>query len=298
MVRADRRAPAHNRIRQNASLKADRSVPAPVRAEERLALCVESHGRLQGSEEREVVAPLPEAGPVEDHPAVHLDLGGVQVALEVRRVVERVPQAELDRSNHGERRGVRAVIRDANRPCLERLAGRDEVDRLDLDPLAGGTDHRVAEAVTAPVALQLPLRRLPERRPIRAVRLVAKVEVATVLARGDVVVPVAGEPAQASVAVEHIAAAGIRDETDQGRGPQVVEPGDRGVRPEDDILPPRIVKVPAPHGRGPPIRITPADSHDLTGFTAGHRIGARRVPSGGRRARSPRRLLLPVRDDR
>ena len=73
-----------------------RPVPPSIRTEERVAGGVEPDRIFRAREVGEVIAPLAVFGDVEDHVAVDLDLADVQVALEVRLVVLRVPQAELD----------------------------------------------------------------------------------------------------------------------------------------------------------------------------------------------------------
>jgi hypothetical protein len=151
------------RIARSARVDDSGPVPAPVRAEERLALRVEPGQRLGTGEVDEVVPALPVLGLVIDHAVRHLDLADRVVALEVRGVVPRVPQAELHGAEQGERRGRRPPVGEAGPPDLERLAGRHEVERLGLDPRAATADHGVAESVAAAVVLQVGPDRLPRR---------------------------------------------------------------------------------------------------------------------------------------
>ena len=67
-----------------------------VESEEGLPIGVEAIGLGVNGVEREVVAPLAVLGLVIDRAAFDLDLAGGEVALEVRRVVERVVEAPLD----------------------------------------------------------------------------------------------------------------------------------------------------------------------------------------------------------
>ena len=81
---------------RRAALDGERPVPAAVRPEERVARRVEAGRRRRAGEVGEVVAPLAVLGRVVDDAVLDLDLAGRVVALEVRRVVLGVPEAELD----------------------------------------------------------------------------------------------------------------------------------------------------------------------------------------------------------
>ena len=77
-----------------------------------------------------MVAALAVLGHVVDDAVLDVDLAGGQVALEVRRVVLGVPQAELDRAEQRQAGGVGPVVGDPRPPDLERLARRHEVEGL------------------------------------------------------------------------------------------------------------------------------------------------------------------------
>ena len=138
VMRAARRPAVGDRVARPALLDGERPVPAAVRAEKRLALRVEARHGGRAGEVGEVVAALPVARLVEDDPVRDLDLAGRERALEVRRVLPRVPEAELDRAEEREPGGRVAAVDDPRAPDLERLAERDEVQRLRLDPGRGG----------------------------------------------------------------------------------------------------------------------------------------------------------------
>ena len=98
VMRAARSAAVGDRVARLPLLDDDRTIPAAVRTEEPLSRGVESDDRLRTGEGGKVVAPLPVLRLVEDHAVDDLDLTDREVALEVRRVVRGVPQAELDRA--------------------------------------------------------------------------------------------------------------------------------------------------------------------------------------------------------
>ena len=230
-----------------APLDGERPFPAATRAEERLGLRVEPGGGHGAREVREVIAPLAVAGRVVDDAVDHLDLADREVALEVRRVVERVPEAEFHRAEERQHRGLLAAVGDGGAPELECLAERDEVERLDLDPRAAPRDHRVAEPVAAAVAVELAARGLPRRRPEVARVVVPDVQIAAAPVERHVVVAVSGEAPQARVVAEGVAARRVRDEREVVLGAQVVEPRERCVGPLDHVLAGRVVEVAEAH---------------------------------------------------
>ncbi len=254
---ADRGPAVRDRAGEVAALDRERRVPAAVRPEERLALGLEALDRLGAGEVREVVAPLPVLGLVVDDAAVHLDLAGGEVALVVGGVVLRVPETELDRGEEREIGGGVALVRHRRAPDLEGLAQRDEVEGLGANPVQGRGDSRVRHPVPALVVVQLTPGRLPGRRPVVTGRVVTQVEVAAADVERRVVVAVPGQPAQPGVAVERIAARGVRDQPEVLLGAQVVDPGQRGVGSLDDVLTGLIVEVAVTHYASPPCGSAP-----------------------------------------
>ena len=134
-MRADRLPAVGDRVADDCPRStAMRAIPAAVWAQERLALGVEAGERLGAGEVGEVVAPLAVLGLVVDHAVLDLDLADAIVALEVGRVVLRVPQAELDRGEERQagRPSARSLVR---RTCQTSRVSpeRHEVARLDRD---------------------------------------------------------------------------------------------------------------------------------------------------------------------
>ena len=244
LVRADRVPAVGDAAGRAAGERHARLVQALVDADERVARGVEAVDGPRAGEQRPVVAPLARTGRVQDPRAVRLDLDLADRVrpLEVRRVGERVVEAELDVREQAQLlRRVRQVA-DGRPPHLDVLAGRDEEEQLDLDAVARADDPRVAGAVAALVAVERRLRRLPARVPDRAA--VVDVQVAADGVERRVVVAVAGQPPVARVAPEGVAAAGVRAEADEVvLAAEVVEPRQRRVRALDDVLACRVVEV-------------------------------------------------------
>ncbi len=236
-----------NRVERLAALHGGRTTPAPVGAEEGIALRVEARERLGAGEVGEVIAALSVLGLVVDDAVFDLDLSGGEIALEVGLVVPGIPETELDRGEERQLRFAVALVRDPRAPDLEVLLDRNEVQRLGLDAVVARGDRRVAHAVPALVVLELRLRRLPGRRPELARTGVAQVQVAPAQIEGSAVVVVAREPAQSGVSVERVAAGGVRDDPEIGFASQIVDPRKWRVRARDHILASFIVKVSVAH---------------------------------------------------
>ena len=86
-------------------------VPTAVAAEKSFALRIEAAWR-GAAEVSEVIAALAIFGLVVDDAVFHLDLAGIEVALEVGGVVLRIPQAEFDAGKSLEGGAGAAVVCD------------------------------------------------------------------------------------------------------------------------------------------------------------------------------------------
>ena len=222
------RVPAVRDAPARRSLERDRGLVQPVvDADERVARGVEAGDLARAPEHRVVVAPLAVLGGVVDRRALDLDLADRVRALEVRHVVQRLVEAELDVREEPELLPLAAPVADGRLPDLGVLADGDEEQELDLDPVLLADDARVAEAVPALVPVERRLRRLPARVPDRVA--VADVEVAAAEVVRHVVVAIARQPAEPGVAPERVAAGRVRAEPVEIVLPEVVEPGERRV---------------------------------------------------------------------
>ena len=241
LMRADRVPAVRDAAVREPAERHRRLVQAVVHADEDVARRVEAARLPRAPEDGVVVPPLSILGRVVDGRALDLDLADRVRALEVRHVVQRLVEAELD---VGEQRHVlhgRTRVSDRRLPDLRGLARRDEEEELDLDAVACADDARVAEAVAALVPVERRLRRLPARVPDRAA--VVDVEIAADRVERRVVVAVAGEPAQPCIAPERVAARGVGAEAEQLLVAEVVQPRERRVRPRDDVLASLVVEV-------------------------------------------------------
>jgi hypothetical protein len=246
VMRADRGPSVRDRVSRPTPFDDLRPIPSSRGAEEGLSLRIEAGELLRAREVREMVPPLPVLGDVVDHASHHFDLAGREVALEVRLVIQCVPEAELDRAEQGERGFRPATIRDPCPPDLERLAEGHEGEGLGVDPTAPGADDRVPHPVTASVVLEIRSHGLPRRRPVLAVRPVEHIEVAPPRVGRDVVVPVARQPPEASVTVEGVPPCRVGDDPEVLLAAEVIDPRQRRVRTRDDVLASLVVEVAEP----------------------------------------------------
>ena len=100
-------------------------------------------------------------GLVVDDTVFDFDLADAEIALEVARVVKRIPQAKLNGREGGEFGGALAVIRDRELPDLKILVEGNKVACGRLDALVVGANDGVTQAVATRVALELSLGGLP-----------------------------------------------------------------------------------------------------------------------------------------
>ena len=184
------------------------------------------------------------------HDAV-LDAGlhDVLAPVQVELVDHGVPVAELDVREGAQPAGLAAGVPDREHPDLARAGlvgrgGRHEVEQARGDPRVAPADPRVAGAVTALVGREPDARRgLPGRAPVPARLHVPQIDVAAGLVGGDRVVAVAGDTPVLGVAVEGVAAGGVRDDAAVATLADEVEPGSRRVGARDHVLARPLVEV-------------------------------------------------------
>ena len=217
VVRAARRPAVGDRVAGAAVLDDDRPVPAAVRAEERVALRVEAGERRPSRRSRRSgraargTRSCGRSTPssTSTSPIERLRWKFVASSHASQRQNSTALKSES-------RAGVVAPVGDPRPPDLERLAERDEVERLRLDARPARADHRVAEPVAAAVVLEV-ARGSAARTATSSRRVVgvAEVEVAAADVERRVVVAVAREPAQPGVAEERVAAGRVRDDPEE-----------------------------------------------------------------------------------
>ena len=140
-------------------------------------------------------------------------------------------------------RRLLAAVGDGEFPDFQGFAHRDEVAGLRLDLAASGGDEGIAHAVAAFVLVKRGARRLPRGRPEFAGVIVADIKIAPAEIKRSVVVAIAGEAAQAGVAVEGIAAGGVGDDAEIRLAAEIIDPRQRGVGLGDDVFPLAVVEM-------------------------------------------------------
>jgi len=247
MMGADRSPAVSDRVERAAACDGGRIVPAPAAAEKSLALGVKA-GRLgRAGEPGEMVTAFAVFGLVIDHPLLDLHLAGAEVALEIGRVVLGIPKAELHGRKEREIDRLFAQVGDLHPPDFQIFAERDKEEGLGPDAGIGGADDAVAHAMAAGVLFGVMAGGLPRRRPESAAFVVAQVDEPPAGIEGDVVVAVAGQPAQAGIAIKRVAAGGVGDDAEILFTAEIVNPGQGGIRPGDDIFTLFVVKITIVH---------------------------------------------------
>ena len=181
-----------------------------------------------------------------DGRTLDLDLAGGPVALEVFPVVGRVPEAEFHVRKELQRFRCSAFVRKCEPVDFAGIREGNESFLFRCDPVLFPGDDRIAQAVAALVGIDFGTGRLPAGIP--DARAVLYIEIDAVRIEGDIVVAVAGNAEELGVLIESIAAGRIGDEAEEVPVPEVVDPGERGPRRRNDVLPCGVVEVTVLHG--------------------------------------------------
>ena len=194
-----------------------------------------------------MVAPLAVLGLVIDRAAIHLDLAGGVVALEVGAVVHRVPETEFEirKRPHGFFSVAAVVQRHAHQKTV--VPERDEQLLPGAKAVLLALDDRIAQSVAAAVAVKLRLHGLPAGVPDALAVLDIKMKALGI--ERAVVVAIARQTAQPRVAVKRIAACRVGAERKEILAAEIVDPGQRRTGRRDDVFFSCIVKKTVLHSR-------------------------------------------------
>ena len=200
-------------------------------------------------QDRVVIPALPVLSFMVDGAALHLHLTDGVIALEVGGIVHGVPQAELHIWKHVYCPGLCAVVfhRDSLKQAMvapgyqKFLPGRDSV--------FSALNDAVSHAVTAGVAVQLCLGRLPADVPDGPA--VPNVYMIAVCVQGTGVIAVTGQTAESGILIKGISACGIRQNGKKLLTAQVVDPRQGRAGSGDHIFFLRVIKISELHRRPP-----------------------------------------------
>ena len=160
-----------------------------------------------------MVSALPVFGLVIDGAAHHLYLAAGEVPLEVGCIILSIPQAEL---HEAEQVNFFLCVRNIfqnNTVDLAVVLHRDEGLKLHFQSVFHALDDRVAQTMTAGIAVQFGLNRLPAGIPNGIA--VLDVIIPSALIQTTVVVAVTGQPQQLGILIERVAACGVGDQAEK-----------------------------------------------------------------------------------
>ena len=211
-----------------------RIMEAVVDTDEGVATRIEADDRPVHRINRIVIPALTILGLMIDRAADHLDLAGREVPLEVRLIVLRIPETELDEAEEVNASGLCTIISQGDAVDLTGIGHRHEGLELRLELILAAGDDGIAETMAALIGIKCGLRRLPARIPDGVPILY--IVVASALIERTVVVAVAGETEELRIFIEGVASCSVRDKTEEVPGSEVVDPWERGLRSRDDIF--------------------------------------------------------------
>src|SRR3954449_2512766 len=114
---------------------------------------------------------------VVDDAVLNFYLANAEIALEIRRIVLRVPEAKLDGRKHRKFGCLLPMVRNCQLPDLKILVERHEEAGAGLDPAVLRGDCGVTHSMPAGIVLQLVACGLPGRRPELARGVVSQINV-------------------------------------------------------------------------------------------------------------------------
>ena len=197
-------------------------VESPVEADEGVSCRVKSFDIPVDRPYRIVIAPLPVFRLMVNGTVLHLHFAGGEIPLEIGGIIHGIPKTEFHQAEDVHSAvGIRAV--GENKPVyLTVIPEGNKGLQLRLQPVLFALDNGVSQAVTAAVAVQFGLNRLPSGIPYRIP--VLYIEIASALIGRSIVVAVSCQTEKLGIPVKGISAGGIRDQTEKIRGSEIINP--------------------------------------------------------------------------
>ena len=222
----------HNSLgRGCASVKAYEIVPAGIK----------SHKIPVDRKDSIVIPSLPVFRLVIDPAAADLHLSCGEIALEIGRVILRVPQAELHVAEDIENLFAVTFIGESQPVDLTGRVHRHENFLLCSQPILLRCDHRVSEAVAAAVLIQFCLNRLPAGVPHGFPFFY--IEIVPSAVHGTVVIAVTCQSQELCILIEAVAACRVGNQAEKVLRPEIIDPGKRCPRVRNHIFPLLIIKI-------------------------------------------------------
>ena len=156
---------------------------------------------------------------------LHLSRG--KVPLEIGVIVKGIPEAPLHKGKEGERAFPVAVVGQFHPLHLALISHRNHVKHFGFQLVHFPANPCISHPMPALIAVQFGFDRLPPGRPNLPVLVDIKI-LAPIIHR-YIVVPVAGDPAQACILVKAVASCRIGDNGEKFLTTQVVDPGIGGA---------------------------------------------------------------------
>ena len=228
-------------VRGNACKDVLRITELVIQTYESLSVCIESVHRCIHTIERIVVTTFLVFCLVVDDRAVHLNLSGREVSLEVLHISSCIPKAPLRKRPELETFCLRRSIAEGHLLDLSPCMKRNEEENACLKTILRTRNARIAHSMAALIEIKRSLAWLPSRRPYCTV--VIDIEISSAVVHRDSVIAVTCDPAELSVLVERISTGSIGNQREEVLVTEVVYPRPRGLGICDDIFAGSVIKM-------------------------------------------------------
>ena len=172
---------------------------------------------------------------------LYFDFAGRKVSLEILLVVVSVPEAPLYIRKYLEILFPAGFVLDIKENELAGITHGDEIELADSYAVFRRTKAGIAHAVSALIAVQFCLGRLPSGVPDSI--LIFNIYVLSVSVVRHIIVTITCKPQKPCILIKGIASASIGDQSEEVLVPEIIDPGERSLGSCDHVLPVGVIEM-------------------------------------------------------
>jgi hypothetical protein len=172
---------------------------------------------------------------------LYFDFAGRKVSLEILLVVVSVPEAPLYIRKYLEILFPAGFVLNIKENELAGITHGDEIELADSYAVFRRTKAGIAHAVSALIAVQFCLGRLPSGVPDSI--LIFNIYVLSVSVVRHIIVTITCKPQKPCILIKGIASASIGDQSEEVLVPEIIDPGERSLGSCDHVLPVGVIEM-------------------------------------------------------